>query len=104
MPQCSFCHNIALQLSETVINDLAHLLQQPEEKSGPARGKAVSAVVVCVCACGVCMQVCVRAHTCVCVCIHICVYISVLVKGIGKYLRIQSVNYPLLFIEKHFFE
>ena len=80
MPQCSFCHNIALQLSETVINDLVHLLQQPEEKSGPARGKAVSAVVVCVhvCMCVMCACVCMCMHACVTrVCVCVCVYIYV---------------------------
>ena len=44
-----------MQLSETVICDMVHLLQPSEEKAGPTRGRTVSS---CVCA-RVC--VCVRA-------------------------------------------
>ena len=43
-----------MQLSETVICDMVHLLQPSEEKAGPARGRTVSSCVcarVCVCMC-----------------------------------------------------
>ena len=55
-----------MQLSETVICDMVHLLQPSEEKAGPTRGRTVSS---CVCA-RVCVCVCVSV--CVCVCVYVC--------------------------------
>ena len=68
-----------MQLSETVICDMVHLLQPSEEKAGPTRGRTVSSCVcarVCVCAC---------VSVCVCVCVCVCVQACLCVKGIVEY-------------------
>ena len=58
-----------MQLSETVICDMVHLLQPSEEKAGPTRGRTVSS---CVCA-----RVCVCVRECVCVCVCMCASVFV---------------------------
>ena len=78
-----------MQLSETVICDMVHLLQPSEEKAGPTRGRTVSSCVcACVCVCAsvcVCVCVCMCLRECVCMCMCVCVHVCVCVKGIVEY-------------------